>query len=260
MPLSPLEHDRRYGELDQVMRAYLGQPADDTPEQPGPALTAYLRHTWHTRPWALATAERQLREYADNPPGRLRLRLGEFYAIPDVGLPQGEIQSWLRCLADHIKHSIETGEVPPPGVPATHWEWHARFPELGQFLGDGSPRTCRTSSTTIMPPSRTTGTPPTATSWPASSGNCRNCLPWTWTSPTSPSPSRNSAWRSTLRPLLAQRLAVGRRGPTRRADWRRLSEQAPTPTASADAPVPPSDAVRTHPLAPGSGSGGRPRR
>ncbi|MGM9331884.1 contact-dependent growth inhibition system immunity protein [Streptomyces murinus] len=135
MPLSPLEHDRRYGELDQVMRAYLGQPADDTPEQPGPALTAYLRHTWHTRPWALAAAERQLREYADNPPGRLRLRLGEFYAIPDVGLPQGEIQSWLRCLADHIKHSIETGEVPPPAVPATHWEWHARFPELGQFLG-----------------------------------------------------------------------------------------------------------------------------
>ncbi|WP_153814476.1 contact-dependent growth inhibition system immunity protein [Streptomyces sp. SUK 48] len=135
MPLSPLEHDRRYGELDQVMRAYLGQPADDTPEQPGPALTAYLRHTWHTRPWALAAAERQVREYADNPPGRLRLRLGEFYAIPDVGLPQGEIQSWLRCLADHIRHSVETGEVPPPAVPATRWEWHARFSELGQFLG-----------------------------------------------------------------------------------------------------------------------------
>lgn len=135
MPLSPLEHDRRYGELDQVMRAYLGQPADDTPEQPGAALTAYLRHTWHSRPWALAVAERQLREYADNPPGRLRLRLGEFYAVPDVGVPQGEIQSWLRCLADHIKDSIETGEVPASAVPATHWEWHARFPELGQFLG-----------------------------------------------------------------------------------------------------------------------------
>ncbi|MFF3362914.1 contact-dependent growth inhibition system immunity protein [Streptomyces misionensis] len=135
MPLSPFEHDRRYGELDQVMRAYLGQPADDTPEQAGQALTAYLRHTWHSRPWALAVAERQLREYADNPPGRLRLRLGEFYAIPDVGLPQGEIQSWLRCLADHIRASIETGEVPAPAPPVTHWEWHARFPELGQFLG-----------------------------------------------------------------------------------------------------------------------------
>ncbi|MFS4091441.1 hypothetical protein [Streptomyces sp. AF1A] len=32
MPLSPLEHDRRYGELDQVMRAYVGQlRCPDTP-------------------------------------------------------------------------------------------------------------------------------------------------------------------------------------------------------------------------------------
>ncbi|CAL9479218.1 contact-dependent growth inhibition system immunity protein [Streptomyces sp. enrichment culture] len=135
MPLSPFDHDRRYGELDQVVRAYLGQPADDTPDEPSKALTAYLRHTWHTRPWALATAERQLREYAENPPGRLRLRLGEFYAIPDVGLPEGEIQQWLRCLADHIRHSVEQGEVPAPSAPATHWEWHARFPELAQLLG-----------------------------------------------------------------------------------------------------------------------------
>ncbi|MEU8907223.1 contact-dependent growth inhibition system immunity protein [Streptomyces mirabilis] len=135
MPLSPLEHDRRYGELDQVIRAYAGQPADDTPDKPSQALTAYLRHTWHTRPWALATAETQLREYARNPPGRLRLRLGEFYAIPDVGLPESDIEQWLTCLADHIQHSVETGEAPPPATPTTHWEWHARFPELAQFLG-----------------------------------------------------------------------------------------------------------------------------
>jgi len=135
MPLSPLEHDRRYGELDQVMRAFLGHAADDTPERPGTALTAYLRHTWHARPWALAVAERQLREYAEHPPGRLRLRLGEFYAIPDVGLAEGGVQQWLLCLADHIRRSVEEGEVPPPATPATHWEWHARFPELGQFLG-----------------------------------------------------------------------------------------------------------------------------
>jgi hypothetical protein len=133
--LSPLEHDRRYGELDQVIRAYTGQPADDTPDEASQALTAYLRQTWHRRPWALAIAERQLRDYAENPPGRLRLRLGELYAIPDVGLPEDEIRQWLHCLADHLKHSIEEGEVPPPDTPATHWEWRARFPELGQFLG-----------------------------------------------------------------------------------------------------------------------------
>ncbi|WP_432083629.1 contact-dependent growth inhibition system immunity protein [Streptomyces sp. WAC 04229] len=134
MPLSPLDHDHRYGELDQVIRAYIGQAADDTPEQAGPALTAYLRHTWHARPWTLAIAERQLRDYAERPPGRLRLSLGEFYAIPDVGLAHNQVQQWLHCLADHIRHSIEQGDVPPPATPATHWEWHARFPEAGQFL------------------------------------------------------------------------------------------------------------------------------
>ncbi|MGP9019138.1 contact-dependent growth inhibition system immunity protein [Streptomyces sp. BR1] len=135
MSLKPLEHDRKYGELDQVLRAYLGLAADDTPETRSVALDAYLRHTWHTRPWALATAEAQLREYAKNPPGRLRLRLGEFYPVPDVGLAESAIQAWLVTLADHIRHSVEEGEVPPPGAPLTHWEWHARFPELGQLLG-----------------------------------------------------------------------------------------------------------------------------
>ncbi|MFI2631137.1 contact-dependent growth inhibition system immunity protein [Streptomyces collinus] len=135
MPLTPLEHDRRYGELDQVIRAYIGQPADDTPERASLSLNAYLRHTWHTRPWALAVAERQLREYAEHPPGRLRLSLGEFYAVPDVGLPESDIQQWLRCLADHIKHSVTEGAAPSPAVPATRWEWHARFPETAQLLG-----------------------------------------------------------------------------------------------------------------------------
>ena len=40
-----------------------GQPADDSPERCSRALDAYLRHTWHTRPWAVAEAERQLREH-----------------------------------------------------------------------------------------------------------------------------------------------------------------------------------------------------
>lgn len=133
--MKPLEHDHRYGELDQVIRSYLGQSADDVEGKPSAALLSYLRLTWHTRPSALSVAERQLREYARNPPGRLRLRLGEFYAIPDVGLAESEIQGWLRLLADHIRHSVEAGEVPPPATPATHWEWHARFPELAQLLG-----------------------------------------------------------------------------------------------------------------------------
>ncbi|MEU8095589.1 contact-dependent growth inhibition system immunity protein [Streptomyces rubiginosohelvolus] len=136
MSMKPLEFDRRYGELDVVIAAFAGQDAEspETDTVP-PALQAYLRHTWHTRPWALSVAEQQMREYARNPPGRIRLRLGEFYAVPDLGVPESRTQSWLSEMADHIKHSIETGEVPPPATPQTHWEWHARFGELGQFLG-----------------------------------------------------------------------------------------------------------------------------
>ncbi|MFD5033706.1 contact-dependent growth inhibition system immunity protein [Streptomyces sp. NPDC058405] len=130
MSLRPIEHDRKYGELDQVVRAHLGHPADDEE-----ALLAYLRHCWRTRPWAIATAEHQLREYAQNPPGRLRLRLGEFYPVPDVGLPDSEIQDWLLRLADRLRASVDDGAAPPHATPRTHWEWHARFPELGQFLG-----------------------------------------------------------------------------------------------------------------------------
>ncbi|MFF8606227.1 contact-dependent growth inhibition system immunity protein [Streptomyces sp. NPDC015346] len=130
MSLKPLEHDRKYGELDQVVRAHLGCTADSEE-----AMEAYLRHCWRTRPWAIAVAEHQLREYAQNPPGRLRLRLGEFYPVPDVGLPDSEIQEWLLRLADRLRESVESGTAPPPKTPQTHWEWHARFPELGQLLG-----------------------------------------------------------------------------------------------------------------------------
>ncbi|MFF3289333.1 contact-dependent growth inhibition system immunity protein [Streptomyces sp. NPDC003023] len=135
MSMKPLEFDRRYGELDQVISAFTGQSADDAEDEPSSALQAYLRYTWHTRPWALGVAEQQVREYARNPPGRLRLRLGEFYPVPDVGLAESEIQGWLFLIADHIKRSVENGEAPRPEVPRTHWEWRTRFPELAQFLG-----------------------------------------------------------------------------------------------------------------------------
>ncbi|WP_442812489.1 hypothetical protein [Streptomyces sp. NBC_01210] len=47
----------------------------------------------------LAVDEHQLREYANNPPGRLRLRLGEFYPVPDVELPDSATHAWLEQLA-----------------------------------------------------------------------------------------------------------------------------------------------------------------
>ena len=52
-----------------------------------------------------------------------------------MGLADAEILDWLTLLADHVRRSVEEGRVPAPAKPDTHWEWHARFPELGQFLG-----------------------------------------------------------------------------------------------------------------------------
>ncbi|MGW2512102.1 hypothetical protein ACWC0A_22380 [Streptomyces scopuliridis] len=81
------------------------------------ALDAYLRHTRHTRPSAIAEAERRLREYSRNPPGRIRQGLGEFYAIPDAGNAESEIGDWLMVPADHLKRSIEVGDLGLPHRP-----------------------------------------------------------------------------------------------------------------------------------------------
>ncbi|WP_369202560.1 contact-dependent growth inhibition system immunity protein [Streptomyces sp. PU-14G] len=136
MAMESFEFDRRYGEMQRVVNAHLGQDVDaGEREETSEAVQAYIRHTWNRQPWLLAVAEQQLREYARNPPGRLRLRLGEYYRIPDVGLPETEIQDWLLGLADALRRGIEPDAAPRPCSPQTHWEWHARFPELGQLLG-----------------------------------------------------------------------------------------------------------------------------
>lgn len=50
-------------------------------------------------------------------------------------MPESKIGDWLTVLADHLKQSIEEGDVPKPSFPQTHWEWHMRFPETAQLLG-----------------------------------------------------------------------------------------------------------------------------
>jgi len=134
--MQPQDHDSSFGALEVLFRAYLGQSADDAPEPRSRALESYLRHTWHTRPAAVTVAARQLRRYAEHPPGKLRVELGEFFPMPDLGLASTDVQPWMLCVADHLERSAADGDVPPPtAVPDTHWEWHARFPELAQFLG-----------------------------------------------------------------------------------------------------------------------------
>ncbi len=144
-----------------------GQPADDTPDEASQALTAYLRQTWHRRPWALAIAERQLRDYAENPPGACGCASGSSTRSPTSACPKTRSRQWLHCLADHLKRGLEEGEVPPLDTPATHWEWRARSPSWASSSEAGSRRTCRTSSTTTTRPSTTTEPPPTPSRRPA---------------------------------------------------------------------------------------------
>lgn len=56
--------------------------------------------------WAVAEAERQLRECSRNPPGRVRRKVGEFYAIPGTGMPRSEIGDWLVVPADHLSVAV----------------------------------------------------------------------------------------------------------------------------------------------------------
>ena len=197
MPLSPLEHDRRYGELDQVMRAYAGQPADDTPDKPSGALVAYLRHTWHTRPWALAVAERQLREYA----AILRADSGCAWASstrsPTSDRPEGDIQrvaepaspttsSTASSRAKSRRHSS-----PPPtgnGTPASRKP--AQF--LGGWFSQDMPDEFADHDAAVADYVATTDPHLVA----RLVGELRtNCSPSPWTRPTTPWPSPNWAWR-----------------------------------------------------------------
>ncbi|MFE7039225.1 hypothetical protein ACFU9X_07150 [Streptomyces atratus] len=43
--MKPLDFDRLYGEWDQAMRAYAGQPGDDGADRPSDALLAHMHHT-----------------------------------------------------------------------------------------------------------------------------------------------------------------------------------------------------------------------
>lgn len=130
------DHDSKYAELEELFRACAGQPADDTADKRSAALEAYLRHTWHTRPAAIAVVARQLRQYAEHPPGTLRIKMGEFFPLPDVGLPDNRIQRWMLCVAEHLERCAAGDDVPAPSaVPETHREWHICFPEPAQLLG-----------------------------------------------------------------------------------------------------------------------------
>ncbi|MGW8767356.1 contact-dependent growth inhibition system immunity protein [Streptomyces sp. NPDC055815] len=117
-------------------------PADPAERTPRADPFRLLPRPGHTRPSAIAEAERQLREYSRNPPGRVRLELGEFYADPDheaavadyaatthpqlVARLVGELHELLALPLDDGDYALAAAElgmeVGPP-EPFSHGAW-----------------------------------------------------------------------------------------------------------------------------------------
>jgi hypothetical protein len=131
--VKPSYRQAQFGEVEALLFAYAGMPADDTDDKPGPALEAWLRHTGRTHPTAIAVAARQIRDLlamsgAHMEADQVRRRL------PDLGLDPAARDAWLAVLAGHLERVVDNGIGPPSLPPQTHWEWRARFPELAQLL------------------------------------------------------------------------------------------------------------------------------
>lgn len=151
-----------------------------------------------------------------NPPGRLRLRLGEFYAIPDEGFPRARSSNGCTASPTTSSTASRRARSRPRPSPQRTGNGTPASPNSASSSAAGSPRTCRTSSTTMTRRSTTTGPRPTRSSSSVSPASCTNCSPWTSTSPTTPSPSRSWAGHRG-RPtgaVLAQRPARPRRRTT----------------------------------------------
>ncbi|MBE1532568.1 contact-dependent growth inhibition system immunity protein [Actinomadura algeriensis] len=135
MDLRPSALQARFGAAARVLDAYAGQAADDEPGRPGAALNGYLRWAAITDPIAASVAAEQLRYLAarlvDEPAAVPPAVAAALPRKPDGGLADGQ---WLETVAVLLDEAVDHG-FPPPGPPATHWEWNRRFPALAQFLG-----------------------------------------------------------------------------------------------------------------------------
>ncbi|WP_217253914.1 contact-dependent growth inhibition system immunity protein [Streptomyces sp. AC602_WCS936] len=126
----------RFYEVQDLLAAYAAHDYtfSDSPEAPGPALSAYLRIVSED-PRRAATAVQQLDEL-------LRAGLGsseiadDVELLPEIVPPSGRsVEDCLRIIRGHLVRQIENPVPAVQSVPTGKWEYQARFPELNQFLG-----------------------------------------------------------------------------------------------------------------------------
>lgn len=126
----------RFYEIQHLLEAYAAHDYTfaDSPETPGPALSAYLRII-SDDPLRAATAVQQLDDL---------LRVGlhspetadDVALLPEIRPASGRsVEDCLRIIRDHVVRAMEHPVTGVQPLPRNKWEYRERFPELNQFLG-----------------------------------------------------------------------------------------------------------------------------
>ncbi|GAA1427210.1 hypothetical protein GCM10009601_38060 [Streptomyces thermospinosisporus] len=126
----------RFYEIQDLLSAYAAHDFtfDDTPETPGPALSAYLRIVSRD-PQRAATAVDQIDDL---------LRTGLFSPeiaddielFPKIEPRSGRsVEECFRIIREHLVRNMRDPMPPSRSIPENRWECRERFPELSQFLG-----------------------------------------------------------------------------------------------------------------------------
>ncbi|MEV5013112.1 contact-dependent growth inhibition system immunity protein [Streptomyces sp. NPDC053780] len=126
----------RFYEVQDLLAAYAAQDYtfSDSPEAPGPALSAYLRITSED-PRRAATAVQQLDELLQAGLGSSEIA-DDVELLPKIVPPSGRsVEDCLRIIRGHLLRQIENPVPTVQSLPIGKWEYQARFPELNQFLG-----------------------------------------------------------------------------------------------------------------------------
>ncbi|WP_122619044.1 contact-dependent growth inhibition system immunity protein [Streptomyces sp. Tu 4128] len=126
----------RFYEVQDLLAAYAAQDYtfSDSPEAPGPALSAYLRIASED-PRRAATAVQQLDELLQAGLGSSEIA-DDVELLPKIVPPSGRsVEDCLRIIRGHLLRQIENPAPAVQSLPTGKWEYRARFPELNQFLG-----------------------------------------------------------------------------------------------------------------------------
>jgi hypothetical protein len=128
-PHSPSRWQGRYAAVRDLLEAYAGRPADDSPSAPSAALSEYLGVLRHVDPTGPCVAAAQLRDLLNSDVADPAQRA----MLP---WPQtSDRRAWMATVAQLIESAVDSGFCPAADIPATAWAWRRRFPRLFQLFG-----------------------------------------------------------------------------------------------------------------------------